>query len=296
MLTAALVLALLVVLIATEPDYKDFSPPVADVQPEKSSPPPLSAEKRLPRFAALILLMLVILLLSTGCVSSKYQASSSDTAAPTLDVPFSPAPLAATLNTVIAYNGPGSWKNDACWDEYIVRITNHSAAPLQVESATLTDFQGAATSPGADPWLLEKSSVARQKELSRTTRNVLVQVGAGYTTVGVVGSALAATGGFAAGALVLPAYIGGAVYRNHTHRKKIEAEFAHRRLVLPATLAPGQTVQGSLFFRLAPGPRSLVLAYQDDHQAGTTTANLTPLAGLHLRDQATVAAVTRADP
>jgi hypothetical protein len=246
----------------------------------------MKTENYLSRLSALVLLAPVMLLLSTGCVSSKYQAADKDTPpSPVLDVAFSPAPLAATLNSVIIYNGPGSWKNDACWDEYVVRLTNHGTAPLHVESATLTDFQGATTTPGNDPWRLEKSSLARQKELSRTTHNALVQVGVGYTTTAVVGSAFAAAGSFAAAGLVLPAYIGGAVYRNHTHRKKIEAEFAHRRLVLPATLAPGQTIQGSLFFRIAPGPQSLLLAYQDHAGAGSTRADLTSFAGLHLQSQ-----------
>jgi hypothetical protein len=41
----------------------------------------------------------------------------------TLSIAFPPsAPLQAMLAALIVYGGPGSWKREALWDEYVVTI------------------------------------------------------------------------------------------------------------------------------------------------------------------------------
>jgi len=84
------------------------------------------------------------------------------------------------------------------------------------------------------------------------------------------------------GLVALPAYVGGTIYANVHSRHEIENEFTRRRLVLPAMIAPGQTVQGSLFFRISPGPRNLALLHQHDNAYNKAVVDLAPLAGLHL--------------
>ena len=73
---------------------------------------------------------------------------------------------------------------------------------------------------------------------------------------------------------------GGTVVMNQRRKHQIQDEFARRRLALPVTLAPGQTVQGSLFFRITPSPRELALPTGGDAVA---RISLAPLAGLHLK-------------
>jgi hypothetical protein len=96
---------------------------------------------------------------------------------------------------------------------------------------------------------------------------------AGASPAGAIGAATAVT---------LPLVAVGTVVANLHSKHKIDAEFARRRLALPLTLAPGQTVQGSLFFRITPGPHRLALHGRAADQPCDVTLPLTPLAGLHL--------------
>src|SRR6185436_17906008 len=112
--------------------------------------------------------LLAAALACTGCVSSKYKlAKPADTlpavalnltSTPAPGKADAPSPVEATLNTVLVFQGPGSWKREAYWDEYIVTLANRGPAPFNIESATLTDFQGQAVTPGDNPWDLEKQS------------------------------------------------------------------------------------------------------------------------------------------
>ena len=238
----------------------------------------------------------------SGCVSAKYKSAAKSTPpAAALNLTAAQPPVEATVNTVIVFHGPGSWKRDAYWDEYVVSVVNRGAVPLVVESAGLTDFGGDATAPGDNPWLLEKLSLSRQDEINRRAKSALVQIGQGYVVVGVSGVIVGATvtgiagtataGGAAfaaglAGAAILPFYIGGTVYRNISSRHDIENEFAHRRLVLPATVAPGGVAQGSLFFRISPGPQRLALRGRSGAEPVEVAIGLAPLRSLHLQPDA----------
>jgi hypothetical protein len=234
----------------------------------------------------------------SGCVSAKYKSAAKDTP-PTVALNLTAAqpPIEATVNTAIVFHGPGSWKRDAYWDEYVVSVANHGSVPLVVDAAALTDFCGDTIPPGDNPWLLEKASLSRQDEINRQAKSALVQIGQGYLVVGVSGvivgatvtgiAGTAAAGGAAfaaslAGVAILPFYIGGTVYRNISSRHGIENEFAHRRLMLPATVAPGGVAQGSLFFRISPGPQRLVLSGRSGAEPVKVAIELTPLKGLHL--------------
>jgi len=255
-----------------------------------------------PRLLPLVAASIALAL--SGCVSARYKSAAKDTPpAVALNLTAAQPPVEATVNTAIVFHGPGSWKRDAYWDEYVVSVANHGSAPLVVDAAALTDFRGDTTGPGDDPWLLEKASLSRRDEINRPANGVLVQIGQGYLVVGasglavgaafttITGTAAAGAGGFVAslaGAAILPFYIGGAVYRNISSRHDIEHEFAHRRLVLPATVAPGGVVQGSLFFRISPGPQRLVLVGRSGAEPVEAVVDLTPLKGLHLQPDADI--------
>jgi hypothetical protein len=235
----------------------------------------------------------------SGCVSARYKSADKKTPPPVaLNLAAAQPAGEATVNTAIFYRGPGSWKRDAYWDEYVLTFVNRGSGPLVVESAGLTDLRGDSTAPGDKPWLLEKESRTRTKELNRGAKTALVQLGSGLAVMSIGGvlfsASIGATAGAAsfavglAGAAILPFYVGGVIYRNVSSRRDIEAEFARRRLMLPATLAPGQTVSGSLFFRISPGPQRLVLRGRSGAEPVELTIDLAPLKGLHLKEPAAV--------
>ena len=234
-----------------------------------------------------------------GCVSTKYKFANKDTppAAP-LNLIVSQAPAELTVHTVIVYEGPGSWKRRAYWDEYVLTIANRGDAPLTLESAALVDFQDKQIPAGSDPWQLEKESKTWWQNVKSSETGRLLTLGAGTAVVGTAfvltaGSVVfGATSGVAAGAAVvlgaatiaLPVYAVTTVFINISGRHKIEAEFNRRRLALPATIAPGQDVQGSLFFRVTPGPRRLLLHGRTKDGPCDLAFDLTPLAGLHFKE------------
>jgi hypothetical protein len=256
-------------------------------------PPAMKIHPRLSR-----LVVASVALALSGCVSARYKTAAKNTPpAVAFNLTSTRPAVEATVNTVIIFHGPGAWKRDAYWDEYVVSVANHGSVPLIVDAAALTDFCGDTTPPGDNPWLLEKASLSRQDEVNRRAKNALVQIGQGYVVVGVSGVVVGATvtgiagtaaaggGAFAAslaGVAILPFYIGGTVYRNISSRHDIENEFAHRRLILPATVAPGGVAQGSLFFRISPGPQRLVLSGRSGAEPVEVAIELTPLKGLHL--------------
>jgi len=223
--------------------------------------------------------------LAGGCVSAKYKTVEKPTTPPALNLVGEYEPVLCRVDSVIIYRGPGSWKRDAYWDEYIVTLRNGGDVPCTVESVTLTDFTGTSSPPSDNPWALEKASRTREEELKANTKDVLIQIGGGY--VGLTASIMGGTAvaGFTGGVIALPAFVAGTIYSNVHHRHRIEGKFAARRVKLPAVIAPGQTLQGSLFFRISPGPRQLTLLVE---QAGTyrkVTIELAALAGLHLGNQ-----------
>ncbi|MDQ5978409.1 MAG: hypothetical protein QG602_1383 [Verrucomicrobiota bacterium] len=234
--------------------------------------------------------MMLLVFTLTGCVSARYQKVDKSPIPPVpLNLTATQPPFEATLQSVVVYHGPGSWKRDAFWDEYVVSLVNRGETPLTIETASLIDFQGDPSTPGDNPWLLEKQSLTLQKEINRAAKAVLVQIGGGYLAVGAAGSVMffsgvaCGTAGSVISAGLLPVYAGGAIYENVSSRHKIEKEFQLRRLVLPQTIAPGQTLQGSLFFRISPGPQRLMLHGRAGDKPSDVTIDLTPLRSLHLK-------------
>jgi len=220
--------------------------------------------------------------LAGGCVSAKYRTVDQPVAPPALDLASGTAPVLARVEGVIIYRGPGSWKRDAYWDEYLVAVDNHGDAPCTIESVTLADFTGTCSPPSDNPWALEQASRTRAEQLKANTKDVLVQIGGGY--VGLTASIMGGTAvaGFTGGLIAMPAFVAGTIYANVHHRHRIEEKFATRRIKLPGTVAPGQTLRGSLFFRISPGPRALTLLVEQGGVYRRLAIDLAPLASLHL--------------
>jgi hypothetical protein len=240
-----------------------------------------------------------VLLGGSGCLSANYRPAAKETPAIALHLTAAHPPAEGEVRSVIVLQGPGSWKREAYWDEYVVCVVNRGETPLSFEQATLEDFQGGANQPGTDPWQLENQTKTWWEKTKSSQVGNLVALGAGAVGIagalagvslgisGILGPATAtstALAGAATATLVAaPIYAVGVVVVNAQNKQEIEAEFAKRRLSLPAIVAPGKSVQGSLFFRISPGPQRLTLHCRAANEAHDVTVDLAPVARLHLK-------------
>lgn len=236
-------------------------------------------------------------LLLAGCVTSKkYRMAKPDTPpVRALDWQVSAASADLTLQSVIVFKGPGSWKREARWDEYAVGITNRGTGPLVIEAAELVDLLGVPREWGTDPWRLEKLSYTNWEKYGKTGLKLAAGAGAVMlyagavvaTSLGGILAPTAAAGGGVALLNIIPVVavvdITAVAIMNSQNKKKVVAEFNRRRLPLPLTLAPGETAAGSLFFPMTPGPQKLVLRGRNGEEPVELALDLKPLSGLHLK-------------
>ncbi|MHB8723671.1 MAG: hypothetical protein ACYDAH_20090, partial [Steroidobacteraceae bacterium] len=226
-----------------------------------------------------------------ACVSPKYKRADKNTPPlQPLNVKFPPSPLDTSLYAEISDRGPGSWKRDALWDEYLVVMHNGGDQPLNIVSATLTDYAGAVRPSGTDPWALERESKTLEKRY-RDAGIAFARVAAPRVVVGAAEPAIVASAGVgtagaaaaaAATAVALPVY-GVTVFGINMHNKAaIKQEFDRRRVPLPLTLGPGETRSGSFFFPMVPNPRALSVRWTGSAGDGETTLELHFLQGLHV--------------
>lgn len=248
-----------------------------------------------PCAVARAMLLVGVSVLLSGCVTStKYKMAKENTPpAQSLGWSVTTPPVELTLETIIVFKGPGSWKREARWDEYVVRFTNRGAEPLTIDSAVLTDLLGQQQLPGDDPWKLEKLSHTNWDKYGKTGLKLLAGAGAVVVYAGAV-SAVAATsflsaGGAAGGATVLSVIpliavvnIGVVAVMNHNNKVAVQTEFARRRLKLPLIIAPGANAEGSFFFPMTPGPQRLIVKARSGDLPVELVLDLKPLAGLHL--------------
>lgn len=257
-----------------------------------------NSSRRLAQFAFRSATLFCGVLLLAGCVTAKkYKLAASDTPpARPLGWSVSVPPATLTLESVIVYKGPGSWKREASWDEYVVRVANQGERPLTLETVTLIDVLGNPQIPGTNPWELEKLSHINWDKYGKTELQVLA--GAAVVGVAVSAASSAATSGLMGGSgavagsaaaltvipLVAVVNIVAVAAINHNRKIKLEAEFDHRRLKLPLVVAPGANVAGSFFFPMTPGPQRLTVRIRAGEQAAEELRlDLKPLAGLHLK-------------
>ena len=241
-----------------------------------------------------------------GCVATKYKLAKKDTPpVQLLSIAFPPAaPLQATLASLIAYGGPGSWKREALWDEYVVELVNHGDRPLTIDSATLLDPKGTPYAAGSDPWVLEKESKKLEQQYRDRGEAFLRAAGPGVVIVGVGAAAVAGSatgalfvapavaGAAIAAVVVLPVYYLSVLGINYHNKKAVMTEFERRRLVLPLTLAPGETRTGSFFFPMVRSPSSLALHGANESVTTTAALSLDFLNALHVPG-ATAASATK---
>lgn len=237
----------------------------------------------------------VVLCCQGGCIATKYKLAKKNTPpVQVLDIAFpSSTPLQPSLAALIIYGGPGSWKREALWDEYVVTIQNSGKLAVSIDTTTLTDSYGNDVAAGVDPWALEKQSKILEKQYRtsgvtfvRTAGPAVLIVGAGATaaaaTTASVFVSAAAAGAAVAGIIILPVYYVSVWGINHHNKKAVMTEFTRRRLPLPLTLAPGETRTGSMFFAMVRDPHSLNLHWSSETGTGQATLPLDFLHGLHV--------------
>ncbi len=265
------------------------------MSPRTLAPRPGRSRVRWVRVVAMAAGALVL----SGCMAAKYKLTPAKERVPPPALGLTgerSGSLAVRLDGVIVYRSQGAWKRDAYWDEYVLTLVNHADRPVTLEGAELLGRSGHLVAAGDEPWKLEKASrtlAARNFDLGK---EVVIHLGGGMmlvSTAAVLTTAAAAGGGAggwaamgagaAAGAVAIPVFVGGSLYRNVHGRHEVEREFERRRLKLPAEIAPGATVTGSLFFPITPGPRQLALRLRQDGRPEVEAIDLAPLKDLHLK-------------
>lgn len=239
----------------------------------------------------------VALIVAPGCVTTNLQKAETDTPpAMALNLPGNPGhPLQVQLDTVIVFDGPGSWKRRAYWDEYVLSFANTGPSRVVLLDAQLVDAHDLKLRPGADWKDLERQSADWFKR-NATVENVAL--GAGLTAAGAAFGAstfvgyLAALGGaapvlgLAIGVMVVS---GGVLYLMarplEDSEKEIAAEFDRRRLGFPVVVRPNETTQGSVFFRITPSPQRLILGCEIDGSFTPVTIDLPALSHLHRKPE-----------
>lgn len=189
----------------------------------------------------------------------------------------------ATLDWVIVRDGPGTWAKNADWDEYLLRVSNHSDKPITVTKIIVVDSLDTQIAPEHGRKQLVKSSkdtVRRYKgsgikvKAGRGAGTMLV-AGAAVTTVGIgavaaagYGAAMtgtaAGTVGAAAGGLLLlgPALAVGGIVRG-VNNSKVSKEIELRQTTLPVEVPANEEIGLDVFFPVAPSPRRVELTYTD---------------------------------
>ncbi len=177
---------------------------------------PICANRRF-QFGSVSALLIAAagLCLVSACVSPKYKRADKNTPpVQPLNVQFPSSTLDISLYTEISDGGPGSWKREASWDEYVVIMHNGGDQVLNLTSATLMDYAGAVRPAGMDPWALERES----KNLETRYRDAGIDfarmaaprvIATAAEPVVVAGAGVGATGAVAvatATAVALPVY------------------------------------------------------------------------------------------
>ena len=230
--------------------------------------------------------------LLSGCVSTKYKMARKDTPPPVpLNLATVQPPIEAVLNTVIVYQGPGSWKRAAFWDEYVVTLHNQGEPAADHRLGSAGGFRRRQACAWRQSVGLGKGKQDPRAEVSRCRHSLRAQRGTGRAPrrgrrrfcrrrLHVAGAPPACGDGLP---VALPVYYLIVWYINSSNKTAIVAEFTRRRLALPLLLAPGETRTGSLFFPMVPNPRSLSLHWSSGAATGEASLSLESLHGLHVK-------------
>ncbi len=216
------------------------------------------------------------------------------------------AAMAATLDWVIVRDGPGTWAKNADWDQYLLRVENHSMAALILSEVYLEDSMGIKVFPGKN----RKRLIAGSKQVAERYKDADIKVKAGTGTavmaatvmgttlvggsvvgLGLAYSSLASLLGISTsfGAVVTTAGAGlvlvgpAMVIRNRRNQRKVDARIQDIRSRIPFPVEADMVKRAALFFPISPSPRHIVISYRQGESIQTLRLETREsLAGLHL--------------
>lgn len=211
--------------------------------------------------------------------------------------------LEVDLEWVIVRNGPGSWADNADWDEYLIRLTNRSEYSVRISSVHVYDsLNTAIATSGRRPELVKQSkkTVARYRSRGLEVKagvggdalvaaSAATYIAATATGVAVLTGSVAATavttGAVVAGAFVVPPILLINASSRNKNNSQVAQLISDRQTELPLILAPGEIADAHFFFPLAPSPIKIVIEYRataEEHRLLIETDEV--LGRLHIGD------------
>ena len=212
--------------------------------------------------------MACILLVCSAC--SRLMDRPSEPPAD-LSISFADDILSVSVNYVIVSNGPGSWMEDASWDEYVFTVSNLTGLPVTVESIQLIDPRGVFIENGDDPELLEKKSSELAEKYGEYGISLAASKAASAAGLGNIFGPLSSVFGI------------GMDHYEQSGEQDIRDAFNHRRID-SFRLSGNDSIQGSAFFPVIPSPRALVVNYRDEGDLKAIEVPLERLKGLHVSE------------
>jgi hypothetical protein len=226
--------------------------------------------------------------LVSGCATpARYATVTTNRPAAPLNLSGSKDPLATRLDTVIVRNGPGSWKQEAFFDEYVLSFSNQHRSPVTVHTVRLISAQGETLHPGERWWHLESESRACYSQQG-FGQDLLIGAQSAASTLGNIAAPVVYTAVYGApdsraalASLSIPVMMQVPKISADEAANEVTAEFDCRRIHFPATIAPGSRLNRSVFFPISPAPRKLVVGFEVNGEIREVVVDLETLAGYH---------------
>jgi len=236
------------------------------------------------RHYSMIVALFAVLSLLTGCAGTQVLQEPQPVELKQALAETVEARVTATLDWVIVRDGPGTWARNADWDEYLLRVRNHSDRTLSIVEITVIDSLQTRVGLRSGRKQLVKGSRATARRYRDSGLQVkagrgaatMIVAGTAATAVGVAsayaaaygailsGSSVGTAGTVASGLIVLgPVLAVGGIIRG-ANNIAVNNEIEKRQTILPLDVPPGQELSLDVFFPLAPSPVMIELVYADD--------------------------------
>ncbi len=215
-----------------------------------------------------ILITCMMACLLTACATGPAFIEEPSAPRPDFAISATDGNLSAALNYLIIANGPGSWVENAPWDEYVLTLKNLTGDPLTIEKVSLIDPRGAYFESESDPVQAgqKTSDLAQQYE----ELGMSIAVGQAASAAGI-------------GGIFGPISSIFGITRDHYEQKEhaeIRNEFNRRRFNI-IRLQGQKSITNSAFFPVIPNPQALIINYRKGNNPETIEMSLEKLKGLH---------------
>lgn len=192
---------------------------------------------------------------------------------------------AITVHRIIARNGPGSWTNNALWEEFVVTISNTGETPIACEKCVLYDITDAVSLSSSDCKRLVEGTQQNWRRYAE--RKVDLERDPELDSLRQSGGATVAKGTFAAALVIVNPvqllFLPVAIPLAAAAQERISKGLQQRAISLPLEVQAQHAEAGSLFFPLTVGPKRLVVSGRRGDQPFTLEVPLPELTNLHLR-------------